>query len=109
MENINELKGINTGNKAQMIVDEIIPKKNLCGKMVKKENAYEVWTNIVPIFDCDVNTWTWYVLKKYQSPENEAKNEYARWYCLVETPIVPEGEYGDTYVKDITTYGKRIK
>ena len=64
--------------------------------MVTKENAYEVW---------QAGDWTWYVLKKYQSPENEAKNPYARWFCLVETPYVPNGEMGDTYIKDIMDTG----
>jgi hypothetical protein len=45
--------------------------KNPCGKMVKRENAYEVWQNYT-------GDWTWYVLKKYQTPEKEATNEYAR-------------------------------
>lgn len=74
--------------------------KNLCGKTVTKDKAYEVWYN---------GTFTWYVLKKYQSPDNEAKNKYARWFCLVVTPMVPEGEYGDVYVNEITKYGVRIK
>jgi len=40
-------------------------------------------------------------LRKYQNPENEVKNQYARWHCLVKTPYVPQGELGDVYVKDI--------
>ena len=80
--------------------------KNLCGKTVKppyEENAYEIWQN-------DFG-WTWYVLKKYQSPEAEGKNPYARWFCLVKSPFVPNGEMGDTYMKDIIVEGlaKRIK
>ena len=66
--------------------------KNLCGKIVKRENAYEVW---------QAGDWTWYVLKKYQSEENEKKNIYARWFCEVFTPITPDGELGDTYIADI--------
>ena len=82
--------------------------KNLCAKTVSKENAYEVWQS----FD---GSWTWYCLKKYQSPDNEAKNPYARWFCLVVTPIVPEGELGDAYCNDnefdkgIKSVGRRIK
>ena len=76
--------------------------KNLCGKTVSRENAYEVWQS----FD---GTWTWYVLKKWQSPENEAKNPYARWFCDVVTPIVPEGEMGDVYVSDIKANARRIR
>jgi len=90
--------------------------KNLCGKMVKKENAYEVWTNnqsfalgtVLPQAFLP-NTWTWYVLKKYQSTDNERKNPYARWHCFVTSPIVPDGEYGDVYIKDITDVAIRIK
>ena len=74
--------------------------KNLCGKTVKRENAYEVWTN---------GSWTWYVLKKYQSPEQEAKNPYARWFTDVVTPMCPDGELGDTYVRDIKSVAVRIK
>jgi hypothetical protein len=74
--------------------------KNLCAKTVKKENAYEVW---------QAGSWTWYCLKKYQSPEAEAKNPYARWFCLVVTPIVPRGELGDVYVKDIKDNAIKIK
>src|ERR1700730_15672133 len=58
--------------------------KNLCSKKVTPEKAYEVWSN---------GTWTYYVLKKYQNPENEAKNPYARWYCMTTSPITPQGEY----------------
>jgi hypothetical protein len=88
--------------------------KNLCAKTVKPENAYEIWQNNKPIIlggsdRFEAGTWTWYVLKKYQTPENEAKNQYARWFCLVKTPVVPEGEYGDTYISDIKPYAIRIK
>jgi len=75
--------------------------KNLCGKMVKRENAYEVWQS-------SDKTWTWYVLKKYQTPENEAKNKYARWFVSVDSPFVTN-EMGDTYVKDIKSIAHRIK
>lgn len=74
--------------------------KNLCAKTVQPENAYEVW---------QAGDWFWYVLKKYQTPSKEASNPYARWYCLVKTPIVPEGEYGDVYVNEIKMNAIRIK
>lgn len=82
--------------------------KNLCAKTVKRENAYEVWQS----FD---GSWTWYCLKKYQSPEQEAKNPYARWFCDVVTPICPDGEMGDVYCNDndmdkgIKSMARRIK
>lgn len=74
--------------------------KNLCGKMVKepyKDNAYEIW---------QVGGWTWYVLKKWQADD---KKEYARWFCLVESPFTPEGELGDTYAKEVMDVARRIK
>lgn len=70
--------------------------KNPYRKTVKLDKAYEVWGNS-PVLP----GWNWHVLKKYQNPENEIKNPLARWFCCVKTPIVPEGEYGDVYVKDI--------
>ena len=61
--------------------------QNPCSKRVTPETAYEVWQS-------SDGTWTYFVLKKYQTPDKEAKNSYARWYCLVKSPIVPQGEYG---------------
>jgi hypothetical protein len=69
--------------------------KNLCAKTVKPENAYEVWQS---------GTWTWYVLKKWQADDNKP---FARWFCLVKTPFVPEGELGDVYVKEVRGSGAR--
>jgi len=74
--------------------------KNLCAKTVKPENAYEIW---------QAGDWVWYVLKKYQTPEKEKDNPFARWFCLVKTPIVPNGEYGDVYVNDIKENAIQIK
>lgn len=54
-----------------------------------KDNAYEVWS---------ANDWTWYVLKKYQADDSKRG---ARWFCLVVTPYIPEGELGDVYAKDV--------
>src|SRR5437868_3579664 len=67
---------------------------NPCAKTVTLENAYEVWQS-------SDGTWTYFVLKKYQSPEKEANNAYARWYCLGKSPITPKGEYGDVYVSTV--------
>ncbi len=75
---------------------------NPCAKTVSREKAYEVWQSLD-------GSWTWYVRKKWQSPQQEAKNPYARWYCDVVTPIVPEGETGDVYVREITANARRIK
>lgn len=74
---------------------------NPCAKQVTPENAYEVRQSYN-------QTFTYFVLKKYQSPENEAKNPYARWYCMVQSPITPKGEYGDVYVSTVKQGTARI-
>lgn len=71
------------------------PEKNTCAKTVKSWNAYEVWR---------LGEWTWYVLKKYQSPSKEAANSLARWYCLVDGFAL---EAGDVYVSEIKGNGAR--
>lgn len=75
--------------------------KNLCSKRVTPENAYEVWQSYN-------GTWTYFVLKKYQSPQMETKNPYARWYCMVQSPATPKGEYGDVYVSTVKQGTTRI-
>ena len=72
--------------------------KNTCAKTRPRANPYEVWRS----FD---GTWTWRVLKKWQA--DDAK-PYARWFCDVVTPIVPEGEMGDVYVAEIKANARRV-
>ena len=67
--------------------------------MVTKDKAYEVWQTAD-------GSWTWYVLKKWQADDEK---EFARWFCLVVTPFVPEGEMGDVYVSEIKSNARRIK
>ena len=75
---------------------------NPCNKEVKREEAYEVWATP------DLS-WVWYVLRKYQSPTNEAKNIYARWYCNVTSPMTSKrGETGDVYVTEIKSVAVKL-
>lgn len=74
--------------------------KNPCGKTRPKDSPYEVWQS-------PDGSWTWNVLKKYQSPENEAGNPAARWFCNVVTPVCPRGELGDVYVSYIKSQATR--
>ena len=71
--------------------------KNLCAKIRPKDNPYEVW---------QAGSWTWNVLKKWQADDNKP---YARWFCNVVTPICPDGEMGDVYVKDIIHCAMKVK
>ena len=76
--------------------------KNECGKMRKQDNPYEIWSND--------SGWQWRVLKKYQKPELEAKNPYARWFCAVSSPYTwGEFELGDVYVSEIKSNGRLVK
>lgn len=89
--------------------------KNTQAKMRKPNEPYEVWTTRPEVWntytpDAQISTvekakavaatggWTWLVLKKWQADDSK---QYARWFCKVFTPIVPEGEMGDVYVDEI--------
>lgn len=81
--------------------------KNECAKTRPVDNPYEIWVS-------HNGLWQWRVLKKYQNPENEAKNPYARWLCAVYSPITKEQmssgyELGDVYLSDIKPHAYKIE
>lgn len=67
--------------------------KNICNKERSANNPYEIWDDSESL-----PGWEWHVLKKWQADDNKP---FARWFCLVKSPIVPEGEMGDVYVAAI--------
>lgn len=71
--------------------------KNLCGKTRPATDPYEVW---------EYRGWTWKVLKKWQADDTKP---YARWFCLVTSPLCPEGEMGDCYAADILSVAHQRK
>jgi hypothetical protein len=74
---------------------------NPAGKTRPVTDPYEVWEG---------HGWTWRVLKKYESPEKEATDPYARWFCAVYSPYTQGGyDLGDVYVKEIKEQAVRIK
>ena len=74
--------------------------KNNCGKSRDVSNLYEIWR---------AGDWEWRVLKKYQSPDKEKENKYARWLCAVKSPYTFGGyDIGDTYVSDITSVARKV-
>ena len=77
--------------------------KNLCGKLRKVNNPYEVYRNTTA-------GWEWRVLKKWQSPDNETGNPYARWLCAVKSPMT-FGTYdlGDVYVSEVLANGVKVE
>lgn len=79
--------------------------KNLCGKARKIDDPYEIWEGVG-----QYKGWTWKVLKKYQSPDKEVSNPYARWFCAVSSPFTHGGcDYGDTYISDVVPNAKMVK
>jgi len=75
--------------------------KNECAKKRPVDNPYEIWMS-------PDGTWEWRVLKKYQTPANEAKNKYAIWFTACKSPnTYGSWEYGDAYVRDIKSTARR--
>lgn len=66
--------------------------KNPFGKSRKPATAY---------VKLEMHGWTWHVLKLYQAPRKAITDQYARAFCFVTSPICPDGEYGDVYVREI--------
>jgi hypothetical protein len=53
--------------------------------------------------------WEWRVLKTYKQPENEAKDQYARWMVAAKSPhTYGDFEMGDTYANEVLTYGRLV-
>ena len=77
-----------------------MPRKiNPCSKTRPVENPYEIWATPDLV-------WRWLVLKKYQLPENEVNNPYARWFCGVATDMTYDSpELGDVYRNEIINNG----
>ena len=71
--------------------------KNPYAKTRPRGRPYETWTS-------RDGTWKWNVLKKWQVDDDKP---YAKWFCDVVTPIMPEGEMGDVYVAEIKRHATR--
>ena len=67
--------------------------KNTQLKTRPMDDPYEIWGN-----SPDLPGWKWSVLKKWQADDNK---QYARWFCMVTSPICPDGEMGDVYIDEI--------
>mgnify|MGYP003122644862 FL=1 len=52
--------------------------------------------------------WRWEVLHTWKSRASEDKDRYARWFCRVKSPFVPNGEMGDVYRSDILDNAKLV-
>ncbi|KKK90331.1 hypothetical protein LCGC14_2724080 [marine sediment metagenome] len=78
--------------------------KNPAGKTRKLDNPYEVYKSVGPD-----GSWEYRVLKKYLSPESEAKDPYARWFVAVKSPFTfGSFEYGDSYARDVKANAAKV-
>jgi hypothetical protein len=76
--------------------------KNECGKTRKVNEPYEVYRN-------EAAGWEWRVLKKWQAPDKETNNPYARWFCAVKSPMTGSGyDMGDVYVSEVIGNGRKV-
>ena len=84
--------------------------KNECGKTRDINNPYETWECKMDFGYGDILDIEYRVLKKYKSPEGEAKDPFARWFTAAKSEATfGSWEYGDTYVRDIVSSGRRVQ
>jgi len=84
-----------------MVHKQKTQKKMTTSQRIQQGKPLEVWST-------PDGSWTWEVYRKYQKPKGEASNPYARWFCKVKSPFVPNGELGDVYIKDIKSHATKI-
>jgi hypothetical protein len=80
-----------------------IMSKNPFGKTRFISEPYAIYANH--------QGWKWLVLKTYKKPENEKKDQYARWFVSATSPMMQGGGYemGDTYARDILSNGYLVE
>ena len=71
--------------------------KNLLGKSRTKDKPYAIWQGFGAFGDTEVR-----LLKTYQIPSNEQKNQYARWFVAVKSDYTYGSfDIGDSYIRDL--------
>jgi hypothetical protein len=75
--------------------------KNEAAKTRPVKDPYEVWMGVGSYIG-----WEWLVLKKYQADDDKP---YARAFCMVYSPYVPNGELGDVYISDYKSSARRVQ
>tara|TARA_R100001369_G_scaffold24096_1_gene44270 strand:- start:281 stop:604 length:324 start_codon:yes stop_codon:yes gene_type:complete len=70
--------------------------KNLMGKSRTKDNPYAIYKGMGPFGNTEM-----LLLKTYQVPANENKNQYAKWFVAVKSDMT-HGSYdmGDSYIRE---------
>ena len=83
--------------------------KNECAKTRKLEEPYEVWECRMDMGFGDIINIEYRILKKYQTTKKESENPFARWCTAAKSEATfGSWEYGDTYVRDILSTGRRV-
>ena len=77
--------------------------KNLLGKSRNLQKPYAIWKGQGPFGNTEMC-----LIKTYQVPANEAKNQYAKWMIAVKSDMT-YGSYdmGDSYIRD-AIYGLNL-
>ena len=79
---------------------------NKFGKSVKVDKAHATYRVDNP---SNGMYFEWKVLKTYKVKVNQDKDQYARWFCAVKSPMTYDSwEYGDAYISDIKEAGARL-
>ena len=74
--------------------------KNPFGKTRDKGKPYAIYR---------AGDFVWHVCKTYKTPENEAKDQYARWFVWAKSSATfGSFEGGDTYRNDVLSYGQLV-
>jgi len=75
---------------------------NPCAKKRPVDDPYEIWEN-------RETGYTVKVLKKNQTPEREAQNPFATWFCHVQSPFNGDGEFESVYAADVKKNMIRVR
>ena len=72
--------------------------KNLLGKSRPVQDPYAIFEGMGPFGNTEMR-----LIKTYQVPANENKNQYAKWMVAVKTDMT-HGSYdmGDSYIREAT-------
>jgi len=74
--------------------------KNLFNKSRPASEPYAIYA---------AGDWIWHICKTYKAPESEAKDQYARWFAWVKSPLTyGQFEGGDTYRKEVITHARLV-
>ena len=80
--------------------------KNPFSKSIKFDNLDKAYATYRVDNPANGMYFEWKVLKTYKVKVNEDKDQYARWFCAVKSPMTYDSyELGDVYRKDIEDIG----